>query len=254
MLNNMELKDIQEIESKYYMRPILEKINSLLPDNQDAKKEFVKNSFNHIYEYVITSKEDVEAIIQQRKDNGYISDTKQAAKTVVGSIFSNTIVWIFLKNKDVGNIDDNIYITSHKKRVPNNAELFTINVGEETQKPDMDLAVYSLNEDESLKKCMILSLKTSLRERAGQTYKWKLLMEIANSASDIKERYNIEYNPPVNPVVCFATINFYDEINNPQHRGMFKFFDCAFIGKNIETGDFIKPLSYLIDYTREILL
>ena len=28
MLNNMELKDIQEIESKYYMRPILEKINS----------------------------------------------------------------------------------------------------------------------------------------------------------------------------------------------------------------------------------
>lgn len=132
--------------------------------------------------------------------------------------------------------------------------MFTINVGEETQKPDMDLAVYSLNEDESLKKCMILSLKTSLRERAGQTYKWKLLMEIANSASDIKERYNIEYNPPVNPVVCFATINFYDEINNPQDRGMFKFFDCAFIGKNIETGDFIKPLSYLIDYTREILL
>lgn len=65
----------------------------------------------------------------------------------------------FLKNKEVGNIDDNIYITSHKKRVPNNAELFTINVGEETQKPDMDLAVYSLNEDESLKKCMILSPK-----------------------------------------------------------------------------------------------
>ena len=30
MLNNMELKDIQEIESKYYMRPILEKINSFL--------------------------------------------------------------------------------------------------------------------------------------------------------------------------------------------------------------------------------
>lgn len=31
------------------------------------------------------------------------------------------------------------------------------------------------------------------------------------------------------------------------------FFDCAFIGKNIQTGDFIKHLSYMLDYIRERL-
>lgn len=41
---------------------------------------------------------------------------------------------------------------------------------------------------------MILSIKTSLRERAGQTYKWKLLMEIATTENPIKEKYNISYD------------------------------------------------------------
>lgn len=76
-------------------------------------------------------------------------------------------------------------------------------------------------------------------------------MEIANAESSIKEKYDISYNHPILPLVCFATVNFYNEINNPQHRGMFKFFDCAFIGKNIPTSDFIKPLSHLVDYISE---
>lgn len=126
-------------------------------------------------------------------------------------------------------------------------------MGEETQKPDVDLMIYRLDSKQNLASCLILSLKTSLRERAGQTYKWKLLMEIANTESSIKEKYNISYNPPIQPLVCFATVNFYNEINNPQHRGMFKFFDCAFIGKNIQTEAFIKPLSYMLDYIAEQL-
>ena len=39
-----------------------------------------------------------------------------------------------------------------------------------------------------------LSLKTSLREKTGQTYKWKLLMEIANAESAIKDKYDISYH------------------------------------------------------------
>lgn len=38
-----------------------------------------------------------------------------------------------------------------------------------------------------------------------------------------------------------------------QHRGMFKFFDCAFIGKDIKTDEFIKPLSYILDFISERL-
>lgn len=86
------------------------------------------------------------------------------------------------------------------------------------------------------------SLKTSLRERAGQTYRWKLLLEIATTENQIKDKYNIAYDSAAMPIVCFATVNFYNEINNPQHRGMLKFFDNAFIGKPVHS-EFIARLS-----------
>ena len=125
--------------------------------------------------------------------------------------------------------------------------MVTIKVGDEIQKPDMDLILYSLKENKDLDKCMIISLKTSLRERAGQTYKWKLLMEIATTENSIKEKYDIQYDQEIMPLVCFATVNFYNEINNPQHRGMFKFFDQSFIGKPIQSS-FISNLSSLFDF------
>ncbi|MCL2071985.1 MAG: hypothetical protein FWH07_07115, partial [Oscillospiraceae bacterium] len=76
--------------------------------------------------------------------------------------------------------------------------------------------------------------------------------EIATTENPIKEKYNIVYPLNKTPLVCFATANFYDEINNPQHRGMFKFFDKSFIGKPVE-ADFIDNLSTLIDYVNEKL-
>ena len=79
-----------------------------------------------------------------------------------------------------------------------------------------------LNKEE-LKRILILSLKTSLKERVGQTYKWKLLLEIATSENEIKNKYNISYNGNIMPLVGFITVNFYNEVNQPQHRGMFKF-------------------------------
>lgn len=54
------------------------------------------------------------------------------------------------------------------------------------------------------------------------------------------------------PLVCFATVNFYDEINNPQNRGMFKFFDKSFIAKPVKEN-FVSPLSYLVDYVNKEL-
>ncbi len=72
-------------------------------------------------------------------------------------------------------------------------------------------------------------------------------MEIATSANSIKDKYNISYEAEEMPLVCFATVNFYNEINNPQHRGMFKFFDNAFIAKDVD-ADFISKLSELPDY------
>ena len=77
-------------------------------------------------------------------------------------------------------------------------------------------------------------------------------MEIATCENSLKKKYGISYNPNKMPLVCFATVNFYDEINNPQHRGMFKFFDESFIAKPINK-DFISSLSNLVDFVNQML-
>lgn len=249
MLNIIELNDIQNIESKYYMKPIIDAINLDISKNNLKWYEV----FDRLYNYLENNKDTVKELTQKRVKEGKIKNSEQAIKSIAGGAFSNLIIWVFLKNKENNYIKENIFITSNIRRIKEWQKLFLIKVGEETQKPDVDLVIYSLNSNNDLNKCLILSLKTSLRERAGQTYKWKLLMEIAKEESKLKDKYDTSYNPPVLPLVCFATVNFYNEINNPQNRGMFKFLDCAFIGKNIKTKDFIKPLSYIIEYVNKEL-
>ena len=82
-------------------------------------------------------------------------------------------------------------------------------------------------------------------------------MEIATSDDcSIKDKYDISYSAKNLSKICFATINFYDEINNPQQkRGMLKFFDKVFIAKNIDKqnlASFIEPMSYLIDFVNNL--
>lgn len=233
------------------MKPSINLINIDINKVKNKKRKW-KNIFNNIYNYLIDSKDDVDSLLKLRIKKGEIKDINQARKTIVGNAFSNLIIYTFIKNKIYKNIRQDIYVTSKKSDIKNFNEISTIKVGNETQKPDVDLVIYSLKENKTVNKCIILSLKTSLRERAGQTYKWKLLMEIATSDNPIKEKYQIDYNPNNLPLVCFATVNFYNEINNPQHRGMFKFFDNSFIGKSVK-ADFIHPLSNIVEYANENL-
>ncbi len=250
-LNKEEQKTLDIITNSLYMIEPIRLIEVFVNTQTDDKLGYL-NAFDEIYFALTNSKSKVDKYLAQRKLAGEIKDEKQALKSIVGNSFSQIIVFIFLKNKILGNIREDIFITSQKSKVPSFEDISTINVDGETQKPDCDLVIYSLDNDKKLKKCIILSLKTSLRERAGQTYKWKLLMEIASFDNYIKEKYNIIYNPSVVPLVCFATVNFYDEINQPQQKGMFKFFDKTFIAKNIDT-DFIARMSSLPAYINEVL-
>ena len=250
-LTKNEQKTISSIEETYYMQPSLEIIKQRISKGKN-KKENWKEIFNQLFEILTNSKLSVDKLLEKRKKEKIINDISQARKSIAGNAFSNLVVYTFLNNKLQGNIKPNVYITSKKSEIKNFDNIATINIGNETQKPDVDLIIYTEKEDQSVDKCIILSLKTSLRERAGQTYKWKLLMEIATSDNPIKQKYDIEYNPDNMPLVCFATVNFYNEINNPQHRGMFKFFDNSFIGKPIN-NDFICSLSNLINYLNEKL-
>lgn len=244
---------LKNIKATPYMEKTIALVESFVENYANGNQRMAYLAvFDEIFRILNEAKSYVDAYLQKRKDNGEIKDEKQALKSIAGNSFSLTLVYIFLKNKEIGNIRKDIFITSHISKIPSFEEVYIINVDGETQKPDCDLVIYSLNEDNTLKKCMILSLKTSLRERAGQTYKWKLLMEIATSCTPIKEKYNINYNPENMPLVGFATVNFYNEINNPQHRGMFKFFDKSFIAKNVD-ADFIARLSTLPEYINEEL-
>lgn len=245
-LRKDELDMYQSIVDKYYMKPVILKISEAIGEKG------ILQTFDYLHPIFLSTKESVDVLLEARKAKGEIKDVSQARKSVVGSMFSNCIVYLFLEAKKSGFVNTNIFVTN-KTNDLRFKKMITILVDGETQKPDMDLLFYSENEELAIHKCMIMSLKTSLRERAGQTYKWKLLMEIALGESALKDKYNITYNPDQMPLVCFATINFYNEINNPQHKGMFKFFDESFIGKPIHS-DFISNLSTIVKFANSKLL
>ncbi|MDX2257097.1 MAG: BsaWI family type II restriction enzyme [Pseudanabaenaceae cyanobacterium bins.39] len=249
-----EAKFLKGLSKIYYMPIIQKNVDNWVKSYPDPKFGWIE-VLNHLNEILRDSQNDIEILLDERVAAGKIKDKSQTRKSIVGNAFSNIIVYIFIQNKLFGNISESIYITSMIASISGFEKISTINVGDETQKPDMDLVIYSLKENQDLNKCIILSLKTSLRERAGQTYKWKLLMEIAMSDCEVRDKYEISYDPPTVPLFCFVTVNFYNEINNPQHRGMFKFFDRAFIGKPIDpqVTNFISPLSTLIDFANENL-
>lgn len=247
-LNGNEMKQLEGIREKYYMVPVLSRIDKIIKKGNNNKLAWEK-LFDEIYRVMIDSKNDVDKLLIKREKSGIIKSKDQARKSIAGAVFSNTIIYTFLNNKEVGNISKDIFITSKYKNLKGFDKISTIHVDDETQKPDCDLVIYKLIDNKEIDKCMILSLKTSLRERAGQTYKWKLLMEIASSDNDIKKKYNIKYSPDKFPTIAFATVNFYNEINNPQHRGMFKFFDKSFIAKNID-AKFISRMSTIVDYLK----
>lgn len=49
MLNNAELKTLQEIESKYYMQPMITKINADI----SIQRVGLQESFNHLYDCLV---------------------------------------------------------------------------------------------------------------------------------------------------------------------------------------------------------
>ena len=236
MLDKNEINEKQKIEETEYMIPSIRVLYSKINESNDWSI-----GFNFLHEAMILGKDEVEIYLEQRKSNGVITNIEQERKNIAGQIFPKLFIWVFLKCKESDLIPNDYYITSKPNSVKDYKDSFLISIDGETQKPDCDLLIYN----NSISKFIIFSLKTSLRERMGQTYKWKLLLEIATSENSIKEKFKIVYKDNKKPLIYFATVNFYDEINNPQIRGALKFFDKAFIAKPIQS-EFIANLSDLV--------
>jgi len=93
------------------------------------KLKDTKNAFDEIYRILNESKSSVDTFLAERKKIGEIKDEKQALKSIAGNSFSKIIEYIFLKNKIIGNIRPDIFITSQKSKVPNFKEISTIKMG-----------------------------------------------------------------------------------------------------------------------------
>lgn len=113
MLNIIELNDIQNIESKYYMKPIIDAINLDISKNNLKWHEV----FDRLYNYLENNKYTVKELTQKRVKEGKIKNSEQAIKSIEGGAFSNLIIWVFLKNKENNYIKENIFITSNIRRI-----------------------------------------------------------------------------------------------------------------------------------------
>ncbi|WP_295162461.1 hypothetical protein [uncultured Brachyspira sp.] len=108
MINKEEFKEIKNIESKYYMKPLINRLNCYVKNNNWIL------AFNYLYNIIVDSKEDVDKLLENRIKNKEIRDKSQAKKSIAGNAFQSILIYTFLKNKENNLIKDNIFITSKK--------------------------------------------------------------------------------------------------------------------------------------------
>ena len=101
LLTKSESRQLEKIKKSYYMQPILNLADKYI--NSKIKSEnLLKNSFDKIYEFLLSAKPVVDQLLTERKQNGKIKNIEQARKSIAGNAFSQTIVYLFLKNKIAG--------------------------------------------------------------------------------------------------------------------------------------------------------
>lgn len=238
---------VKELGERYYFDPLKQKFE------EKVKAVGLSGAMNFLTEIMQGSIPEVGKLIQQRIDAGVISDFDQASKTVAGNAFQGLVAYALIRHQQTGVLSNDIEITLKPKRHRIVNEYATIKVGDDVQKPDIDLLVYSKAHTME-KPVIIYSMKTSLRERVGQTYKWKLLMDIAtaNDCQSIKTKYELSYNAQINFKVALITTNFYEEITSPQQQGMLRFFDFVYITKTGQWGHRVRNFSQIIQDLNEI--
>lgn len=179
----------------------------------------------------------VEAVIQRRIADDIINDADQTRKSVAGNLFQQLVAYALAQNILCGNITAEVTVALTGKKNPLLAQYAAIQVGDDVQKPDSDVLVYAAGREDT--PILNFSCKTSCRERAGQTYKWKLLSDLATCRCTHKEdnplcpitQYELRYEQTRPVRMCFVTADFYQELANPQIAAMFHFFDHAYIAK-----------------------
>lgn len=210
---------------------------------------------SHLHDIMRNAQPLIEAFIQQRISAGEIHNADQARKSIAGNLLQQFVAYNLAKNVVDGIITKPVIVTMSVQNIIN--QYAAISVGNEIQKPDSDIIVYS---DSPSTPILNISCKTSCRERAGQTYKWKLLCDLATCNCIYKNgnpncpstRYNLNYYPTKVIKMCFVTTDFYNELSHPQISGMFSFFDCSYVAKPVSSNNNVLPLHNIIQYINSI--
>lgn len=246
MLHENE-RTFNDIADRYYFEPIRsnfeEKVNEV----------GIEAALSCLTEIMRSSERAVGDLIRNRIQQGEIADFSQASKAVAGNGFQGLVAYALIYLQRHGAISDQLVITLKPKRHPLIERYASIQVGDDVQKPDVDLMIYHKTELAN-KPVLIFSMKTSLRERVGQTYKWKLLMDIASSSDcmEVKSKYGLSFQMIADFRVGLITTNFYNEITQPQQIGMLNFFDYVYLTKSGEFQSPIMPFSQIITDLREV--
>lgn len=257
---------INDIVNKPYMKvafPVYQyilstltttKINAGIPQNQAFILSKIE-VLSHLHDIMINAKPLVENLIQQRINVGEINNADQARKSIAGNLLQQFVAYNLAQNVVDGIITKPVIVTMSVQHIIN--QYAAISVGNEIQKPDSDIIVYSNSPSTPI---LNISCKTSCRERAGQTYKWKLLCDLATCNCVYKNgnpncpstRYNLNYTPTKAIKMCFVTADFYDELIQPQISGMFSFFDCSYVAKPVSSNYNVLPLHNIVQYINSI--
>lgn len=257
---------IQKLENHIYFQPTITVYNqklNLMIRNGLTEEEATRQILDYLNDILRNSQQMVEDIIQERIDSGIIRDASQARKSVAGGNFQRLVAYGIIRNILVGNITREFVVNVGYKKHPLLDRYASISVGnsEDRQKPDSDVLIYQY-QVEAVSPIINFSCKTSLRERAGQTYKWKLLVDLATctcpyismSENCPKNIYNLQYDNSRRVIMNFVTADLYNEVNQPQINGIINFFDNAYITK--PNGEFnnnnIRCFSNIINDLNEI--
>ena len=217
---------LSRIEKRYYFDPIRRIMTEKIAEVGEVE------ALNYLTEVMQRAKAEVDVIIEKRKEAGLLRDPDQTRKSVAGNAFQALVAYNLIKLQQHNKLDPHLIITLKPKSHALVESYGTIQVGAETQRPDIDLLIYQ-NVAPEQHPVMIYSIKTSLRERAGQTCRWKLLMDVttAPDCESIRKKYGLQCDVIGNFKTGFITTNFYSEIMQPQQQGLLRFFDYVYITK-----------------------
>ena len=196
---------------------------------QYRKKYGLPAACDHLTAMMQGAEGAIEKLIKGRVAAGDIRDPSQARKSLAGNGFQALVLLALTELQTAKLVPPTVRFTLKPKQSETIKKFAAIYSGDETLSPDLDLMASA----DGIDTVCIYSIKTSLRERAGQTHRWKLLFDIATApdSDSIREKYDIRYDGGRDFRMNLITSNFYNEITSPQQRGLLRFFDRVYLTK-----------------------